>query len=142
VLCHQLDHDGCPLAVGSDNLNRAAQVIRNANHLGARTFIHPADICSGNKKLNISFCAQIFNVNHGLKLTEERRKSVRDMAPLDFLDMDNEVSREEIVFRNWINSLNIENVYIQNDLFGALEDGVVLIKVIDTVEPGVVTWRK
>lgn len=106
MLCHQLD-SACPLAQGSDNLNRAQQVIRNANSLGARTFIRPTDICNGNKKLNISFCAQIFNANHGLKLTEERRKSVADLSTFDASDIDNEVSREEIVFRNWINSLNI-----------------------------------
>lgn len=65
-----------------------------------------------------------------------------DMSALDFSDMDDEVSREEIVFRNWINSLNIENVYILSDLFGALEDGVILVKVIDTVEPGSINWKK
>jgi plastin-1 len=41
----------------------------------------------------------------------------------------------------WINSLNIENVYI-NNLFTDCRDGVNLIKVIDRVRPGLVIWKR
>ena len=51
------------------------------------------------------------------------------------------VYREERVFRMWINSLNIENVYI-NNLFTDCRDGVNLIKTIDRVSPGLVVWKK
>ena len=40
--------------------------------------------------------------------------------------------REERVFRMWINSLNIDGLYI-NNLFTDCRDGVNLIKVIDQV---------
>lgn len=41
----------------------------------------------------------------------------------------------------WINSLNIDGVYI-NNLFSECQDGVVLIKVIDRVQPGLVIWKR
>ena len=41
----------------------------------------------------------------------------------------------------WINSLNIEGLYV-NDLFGDLCDGVAILKVMDKVQPGIVSWRK
>jgi plastin-1 len=50
-------------------------------------------------------------------------------------------SREERVFRMWINSLNIEGVYV-NNLFADSSDGVMLLKVIDYVASGSVNWRK
>lgn len=50
-------------------------------------------------------------------------------------------SREERVFRMWINSLNIDGLYI-NNLFSDCQDGVALIKVIEKVQPGIVNWKK
>ena len=49
--------------------------------------------------------------------------------------------REERVFRMWINSLNIDGLYI-NNLFTDCRDGVSLIKVIDQVRPGLVIWKR
>lgn len=51
------------------------------------------------------------------------------------------ICREERVFRMWINSLNIDGVYI-NNLFSECQDGVVLIKVIDRVQSGLVIWKR
>ena len=45
------------------------------------------------------------------------------------------------VFRMWINSLGIEDLYV-NNLFEDLRNGVVLLKVMDYVQPGCVNWRK
>eukprot|EP00948_MAST-09A_sp_MAST-9A-sp1_P002551 g2551.t1 len=120
----------------SDPKERAANVIRNAKAIGVPAFIQPNDIARGNKNLNLAFCAQIFNTNHGLTITEEEKI---DMAGL----MDDDVgdSREERVFRLWINSLGIPDLYV-NNLFEDLRNGVVLLKVMDKVQPGIVSWKR
>jgi hypothetical protein len=41
----------------------------------------------------------------------------------------------------WINSLNIDGVYI-NNLFSECQDGVNLLKVIDRVQPGLVIQKR
>jgi len=59
--------------------------------------------------------------------------------------MDDDVgdSREERVFRLWINSLGLDNgsLYI-NNLFEDCQDGLVLLKVLDHVSPGIVSWKQ
>jgi plastin-1 len=120
----------------TDHNERAAHVIRNAQALGAETFIRPRDITDGNKKLNISFVAQIFNANHGLTLGAEASPVILEPEPVDAED-----TREARTFRMWMNSLNIENVYI-NDLFDDLHDGEKLLKIIDAVGGGCVDWKK
>ena len=98
------------------------------------------DICDGNKKLNTSMVAQLFNTNHGLKFDTERRQA--DLIDLSLLNIDDAGdSREERVFRMWINSLNIEGVYV-NNLFSESQDGVNLLKVIDRVSPGLVVQKR
>jgi len=57
------------------------------------------------------------------------------------LDDDIEGSREERAFRFWINSLGIEDVFITN-LYEEARDGLVLLKVIDKIQPGSVDWKK
>ena len=100
-----------------------------------KTTIH---LIYGNKKLNLSFVATIFNACPGLSLEESNTiRSTLIEVPED----DIEDTREERTFRMWINSLNIENVYV-NNLFTDLEDGEVLLKVIDFVRPGSVNWKK
>lgn len=86
-------------------------------------FIKPKDIADGNKKLNISLVAQLFNTCHGLVYESE---TVPDLSTLEIDDVGD--SREERVFRMWINSLNIEGVYV-NNLFADSGDGVLLLKV-------------
>ena len=57
--------------------------------------------------MNLAFCAQIFNTNPGLaEMTEEELNEFADM----FDDDNSEDSREERVFRMWINSLGIEDM--------------------------------
>lgn len=41
----------------------------------------------------------------------------------------------------WVNSLNIENVYV-NNLFEDIKDGIVLLKVLERIEPSCVDWKK
>lgn len=139
VLTHQLDAGKCSVAPADGvPTARAAHVIRNAHNLGASPFIQPKDIVDGNKKLNLSFVAQIFNVCPGLHITEEK-KAEYDLFNVDIDDAGD--SREERVFRMWMNSLNIEDMYI-NNLFYDLQDGVNLLRVFDKVVPGCVNWKR
>lgn len=111
-------------------------MIQNAKVLEVETFIQPRDIIKGNKKLNLAFVAQIFNTKHGLEITEKERYDMAEM-----LDDNEGDSREERTFRMWINSLNIDNVYV-NNLYLDVTDGVVILKVMDKIEPGVVKWSR
>ena len=50
-------------------------------------------------------------------------------------------NREERALRMWINSLGLEDVYI-NNLFTDLADGWVILKLCDHAKPGCVEWKK
>jgi len=50
-------------------------------------------------------------------------------------------SREERAFRMWINSLGLDDVYV-NSLYDDCKDGLVLLKVIDFIERGIVSWKQ
>lgn len=118
-------------------LKRADMVVKNAERYGAKVFIKPDDIVSRNEKLNLAFTASIFNHNNGLKpITAEEEKHLIGMMDDDVGD-----SREERAFRMWINTLGIEKTYV-NNIFEDCKDGLVLLKVIDKIEPGLVSWDK
>ena len=93
-----------------------------------KSFIHLiySLICFNKRTLAI---LQVFNVCHGLTITTQ----VVDLSSLEIDDVGD--SREERVFRMWINSLNLENLYI-NDLFNDLMDGVALLKIMDHLQRG------
>jgi len=137
VLLNQIDPSKCHKKAldESDMTKRAEMVIENSTNLGVESFIRPENIVTGNARLNLAYCAQIFNTNPGLVITEEE---LHDMAGL--LDDDVGDSREERVFRMWINSLGVEDLYV-NNLFEDLRDGVVLLQLMDKIEPGSVSWK-
>jgi len=82
------------------------------------------------------FTAAIFNQCPGLDpLNDEEVKKA------GLMDDDKGDSREERMFRMWINSLGIEDLYV-NSLYQDCRDGLVLLKVLDKVEPGIVSWAK
>lgn len=138
ILLNQLDPSQCDRsALGEpDLLKRAEIVLNNAKSIGVDTFTAPHDITKGHSKLNMLFTAAIFNTKHGLTLTEEEKQEVEKLVYDDV-----EGTREERCFRMWINSLNIENLYI-NNLYVEVEDGLTLLKILDRVEPGSVNWKK
>jgi len=121
-----------------DPLARASKVISDAREkLEVPAFIQPSQLAGGDKRMNLAFCAQIFNTCPGLTITDEEAAEMFGM--LD--DENEEDTREERVFRMWINSLGIEDLYV-NNLYEDLRDGVVLLQVEDKVQPGIVSWRK
>jgi plastin-1 len=138
TLLHQIAPNMCSLQPleEKDVNKRATAVIGNAGKLGVKSAVKNTDISSGNPRLNLIFTAAIFNTCPGLEpLTQEEVKKC-GLLEDDFGD-----SREERAFRMWINSLGIEDLHV-NSLYEDCKDGVVLLKVIDHVVPGTVSWKK
>ena len=67
--------------------------------------------------------------------------SHRNFEKTKLLDDDSEGTREERAFRMWINSLGIDDLHV-NHLYEDVRSGVLLLKVIDKIKPGCVTWKK
>lgn len=44
-----------------DDMKRADAMLQQADRLGCRQFVTPADVVSGNPKLNLAFVANLFN---------------------------------------------------------------------------------
>lgn len=130
VLLHQIAPNRCDTAhMSSDNLHeRAAGVLDNGKRLGVHAFIKPNDIVKGNQRLNLAFTASIFNACPGLDPVEEE---------IEIIDE----TREEKAFRLWMNSLGLDGVAVSH-LYDDLDDGIVLLKVMDHIEPGVVDWKR
>lgn len=133
----ECDKDALMALKGAD---RAAGVIDGARAQGVKSIVQPSHIVKANKRLNLAFCAQIFNNNHGLgELTEEEKELLRVGLP-DDAESD---AREERVFRMWMNSLGLGggDLYIENLFDGCLKDGMYLLEAEDKVEPGSVDWK-
>ncbi|PWW77139.1 hypothetical protein C7212DRAFT_293273 [Tuber magnatum] len=134
VLLNQLAPDQCsraPLQT-RDLMQRAEQVLVNADKLGCRKFLTPKSLVAGNPKLNLAFVAHLFNTHPGLDpITEEEKLEVEDF--------DAEGEREARVFTLWLNSLDVQPAV--NSLFDDLRDGTVLLQAYDKVIPGSVSWR-
>lgn len=138
---NRLDSAACPLdGLSDEDLDsRATKMIANSAALGVPDIVRSRDICSGNTRVNTLFVAAIFNTKHGLEELNEVEKEAFDAAGLD--DDDVEGSKEERTFRFWVNSLGIEDVYVDN-LFDACNDGVMLCKIVDHLSPGAIDWKK
>ncbi len=57
------------------------------------------------------------------------------------LNDDVEGTREERAFRMWINSLGLDDTYV-NNLYDDGESGTLLLKVFERIQPGSVDWKK
>jgi plastin-1 len=134
VLLNQLAPDICsrgPLQT-RDLLQRAEQVLQNADALDCRKFLTPTSLVAGNPKLNLAFVANLFNTHPGLDpITEEEKANIEDF--------DAEGEREARVFTLWLNSLDVQPVV--QSFFEDLKDGTVLLQAYDKVIPGSVNWR-
>ncbi len=134
ILLNQLSPENCsraPLQT-RDLLQRAEQILENADKLGCRKFLTPTSLVAGNPKLNLAFVAHLFNTHPGLDpITEEDKLQVEDF--------DAEGEREARVFTLWLNSLDVQPAV--NSLFDDLRDGGVLLQAYEKVIPGSVNWR-
>jgi plastin-1 len=138
VLLAQIAPGKCDkAALGMSDLSaKAGKVISNAKNLEVKTFIKARDIVAGNPRLNLAFTAAIFNQCPGLDPVSKEEMDKAGLMEDDFGD-----SREERAFRMWINSLGLEGVYV-NNLYEDCQDGLVLLKVLDKVQPGIVSWKQ
>nr|OQO31424.1 Fimbrin [Rachicladosporium sp. CCFEE 5018] len=134
VLMNQLKPEICsrgPLQT-PDLLQRAEQVLQNADRLECRKFLTPTSLVAGNPKLNLAFVANLFNNHPGLDpITEEEKAEIEDF--------DAEGEREARVFTLWLNSLNVKPTVVS--FFDDLRDGIVLLQAYDKVIPGSVNQR-
>lgn len=110
---------------------RAKDIITCCKKEKIKTTVNSQDIVSGNTKLNTLLCVNIFNEKHGL----EQEKAV-ELPP----EPETDETREMRVFKNWINSQGIEDVYV-NYLIDDLRNGRILLKVIDRLRPNSVDWK-
>ncbi len=139
VLLNQLNKSTCDKSPLDENdlTKRAEKMLNNSKKLGVESYITPKDVNNGNSKLNILFTAAIFNHCHGLDPATEQE--AYDAAKL--LNDDVEGTREERAFRNWMNCLGIEDLYV-NNLYEDVKDGTILLRVFERISPGCVDWKK
>jgi len=134
VLLAQIAPEHCdrgPLKT-RDLLQRAEQVLQNADSIGCRKFLTPSSLVAGNPKLNLAFVANLFNTWPALDPITEEEKLVVD-------DFDAEGEREARVFTLWLNSLDVQPAV--NSLYDDLRDGTILLQAYDKVIKGSVNWR-
>lgn len=116
----------------SDHERRADKMLQQANKIGCRKFVRPKDVVKGNARLNLAFVANLFNTHPALKAPDE------GLPDFDLGDYGE--TREERTFRNWMNSLGVSPFV--NNLYQDLKDGLVLLQLMDRVQPGIVNWDK
>lgn len=130
-----------------EKVQRLLEICRNGFGLTS-TFITVNDIVLGNRRLNLLFISQIFDAFPGIlaPTTAQATATSTEVALTVPLLMENpEEQRESKVFRNWLNSLELFDndgnpIYLTN-LYTELADGIVLLKAIDHIIPGIVNWK-
>jgi len=128
--------DTSPLSE-ADPRKRALRVISNAGKMGCKHFVTADHIVNGNAQLNLAFTALLFNEYPALELPVESEVRQEMAELLD--DDDVESSREERVFRNWINSLGLsEDV---NSLYEDCKTGEPLLEIMEHLVPDSVNWK-
>ena len=136
---NQLDAEHCSLDAleEADDTERASKMLASSKAMGVEDCIGAADLCKGNGRMNSVFVAAIFNCKHGLQeLTQE------EFEAAGIIDDDIEGSREERAFRLWINSMQIDNCYVENNLFEEVRDGLVILRVCHRIDNDTVDWTK
>ncbi|XP_069799374.1 plastin-3 [Dendropsophus ebraccatus] len=113
-----------------DDLKRAEYMLQQADRLGCRQFVTPADVVSGNPKLNLAFVANLFNKYPAL--------TKPDNQDIDWSLLEGE-TREERTFRNWMNSLGV-NPHV-NHMYNDLQDALVILQLYEKIKVAV-DWSK
>lgn len=113
-------------------------MISQSNNLGVPQVARSAQIVKGNTKANTLFCSYIFNTKHGLKPLDESCA----YDPASLIDHDVEGTLEIRQFTMWINSMELEGQDQITDIFMEVQNGVLLCKVVDRIQPGCVDWAK
>eukprot|EP00897_Mesotaenium_endlicherianum_P010119 jgi/Mesen1/9135/ME000058S08627 len=133
-LLHHLAPESCSLSPleAAPGIERAKQVLLQAEHLGCWKYLQPKDILEGSPNLNLAFVANLFQTRNGLEVDQSKVQQAELLL--------DDVEDEERVFRLWINSVGTPT-FVKN-LIEDLRDGVVLLEVLDKLKPGCVNWRQ
>ncbi|EOX93755.1 Actin binding Calponin (CH) domain-containing protein isoform 1 [Theobroma cacao] len=127
------EHSNPSTLAVKDPLQRAKLVLEHADRMGCKRYLTAKDIVDGSPNLNLAFVAHIFQHRNGLST------QTKQISFLETLPDDAQISREERVFRFWINSLG-NSTYIDN-VFEDLRNGWILLETLDKVSPGIVNWK-
>lgn len=99
-------------------------MLQQAEKLNCRAFVRPLDVVKGNSKLNMAFVANLFNNHPALdKVTDS-----------DLLEQIVDETREEKMYRNWMNSLGVHPFV--NHLYSDLKDALVYFQLFEKIKPG------
>lgn len=102
-------------------------MLNSASAIGVPEVVSAVDMIKGNVKINTVYVSYIFNTKHGLE--ELTAEEAEEYEQTKLLYDDIEGTKEERAFRFWINSLDIEGVFV-NNLYEEARDGLILLKVI------------
>ncbi|XP_051151890.1 fimbrin-5-like isoform X2 [Andrographis paniculata] len=127
------EHGSNAILETNDPVKRANLILEQAERMDCKGYVTSQDIVEGQSNLNLAFVAQVFQHRNGLS-TDNTKISFAEM-----MTDDAETSKEERMFRLWINSLGIESHV--NNLFEDVRTGWVLLEVLDKVSPGCVNWK-
>ncbi|OHT05466.1 fimbrin [Tritrichomonas foetus] len=119
----------------SDLTQRAELMLQESDKIGCRKFVTPVQIVKGHPKLNLAFVANLFNTRPGLEALSEA-----ELAQLDEALFAAAGTRLERQFCLWMNSYGVDP-FVQN-LYDGIQDGLVLLQMLDKIEPGCVDWSK
>lgn len=68
-------------------MKRAEFMLQEADKLGCRQFVTPADVVSGNPKLNLAFVANLFNTYPGLRKPDNNDIDMNLLEGMLFLSL-------------------------------------------------------
>jgi len=111
----------------TDPLERADIMLKQADKIGCKQFVTPKDVKSGHEKLNLAFVANLFNTHPHLDPPTEEVEIIEE-------------TREEKMFRNWMNSLGVKPRV--NYIYSDLASGNIIFQLIDFIKKGVVDWKR
>lgn len=110
-----------------DLVERAEVMLEQAEKIDSRQFVTAKDVVKGQERLNMAFVANLFNNHPALDPPEEEVEIIEE-------------TREEKMYRNWMNSLGVKPRV--NYLYTDLYDGIIIFQLIDFIKPGIVDWKK
>lgn len=119
----------------SDLTQRAELMLQESDKIECRKFVTPKEIVKGHPRLNLAFVANLFNTRPGLEALSEA-----ELAQLDEALFASQGTRLERQFCLWMNSYGVDPFV--NNLYDGIHDGLVLLQMLDAIEPGCVDWKK
>lgn len=117
--------------------DRIQKVIALSNDLGCAPFITSSSVQKGNSKLNFALLADLIHHRSGLESLDKDQLAELDAKLFSF---ESHIDSEAKHFLLWINSTLKSNNYLSS--LDDLNDGIVLLKLYDSVYPNSVDWKK